>query len=238
MKNQIIASVLIIISSCAVNAATYTPIDLAPYQNFVSNDPVFTDRFPNGDQVLGGVPFVNLLPGTSSDPLNIGSRSFWNAFAEPRAIDIAVNVFGVTEVHTLLNTFWGEQEAGTLAHIEFSGSDGAFASIPLDGNADIRDYNNSTYANSINGTTTTQVFLDPNGQRIDKQVFYLGADFSDEILTKIRLVDDGAFEVQRLFALGLTVGREASSAVPDHGMTLALLGAASGMLGIVRKRYS
>ena len=42
-----------------------------------------------------------------------------------------------------------------LAAIEFVGSEGAFHSIELDGNDDIRDFNQSSYTNSINGTSAT-----------------------------------------------------------------------------------
>ena len=146
-----------------------------------------------------------------------------------------MSVFGATEVHSLMNTYWGQFGPSSYAAVEFVGSDGAFYHQDLIGGVDLRDYNqNPSYPNTINGTTTTEVFNNSIGQRLDKQFFDLPASFADETLTTIRFIDNGAADVQRIFVAGITVG--ATQGVPDGGATLALMGVAVGALITLRRR--
>ena len=158
----------------------------------------FEPGFPSGPQIFGGVPFA--IPATG---FNI-----WASYnvGLPASRLLPVNVFGVDKVHTLMNTYWGEQAPGTLAAIEFNGSAGAFYHYDLDGNVDIRDWNNwPTTTNSINGTTTVNALTLANGSRLDRQTFTLPPEFHSQTLTSVRLIDNGAAGTQTIFLAGLTV---------------------------------
>jgi hypothetical protein len=157
------------------------------------------DGYPEGDNlVLGGIPF-QIPPGVN----NI----WWSGFEnneQPEAIEVAVNLRFVREVHTLINTGWGAG-GGPYAYLEFFGSAGTYYKKDLYGNVDIRDWYNGGYTNGINGTTTTNVFWQDN-RRIDKQVISLPQEFARQTLVKMRMVDNGANGFQRTYLQGLTVG--------------------------------
>ncbi len=154
--------------------------------------------FPVGLVTLGGVPFN--IPATG--------RNFWHSVSaagpNPRSIDITPSRPGVVEVHTLINTYWGQPGPASYAWLEFFGSDGAYFRKNLIGNVDIRDFNQLFFTNNINGTTTTNVFT-VGSHRLDKQRIDLPADFHDETLVKIRLSDNGSDGSTRVFLAGVTV---------------------------------
>jgi hypothetical protein len=147
---------------------------------------------------LGGVPFE----------IPTQANNYWHSEHadgdNPRSIDIFVGRPDVREVHTLINTYWGQSGPGSYAWLEFFGSDGAYFRKDLVGNEDIRDFNQLWFTNSINGTTTVNVVL-IGSHRLDKQAIALPADFQDEELSTIRLSDNGAYNWQRVFLAGVTV---------------------------------
>ena len=174
--------------------ASFTTIQFARTWRMQSFEP----GFPSGPQTFGGVPFA--IP---SSGFNI-----WASYnvGLPATRTFPVGVFGVDRVYTLMNTYWGETGPGTLAAIEFNGSEGAFYRYYLDGNVDIRDWNawpQST--NSINGTTTVNALTLGNGSRLDRQTFTLPPEFRSQTLTSVRLLDNGAPGTQTIFLAGLTV---------------------------------
>jgi hypothetical protein len=182
------------------------------------------NTYPTGNQNLGGVPFQ--IPS--------GANNYWNASVagggNPRLLEVPVSLFGVTQVHTLINTSWGTTDSG-VASVEFLGSDGAFFAVDLIGGDDIRDYNqNPAFPSTINGITTVEVFSNGVGQRLDKQVFDLPADFLDETLELIRFSDNGADGYSRIFVAGITAATDNATDVPDAGSSLALLGVALSVL--------
>lgn len=172
---------------------------------FVGQDP---DSFSGGISyhatgtiTLGGVPFS--IPDAG---LN-GWNSQKAAGPNPRSITIPVNLSGITEIDTLITTYYG-QPGPALATIEFFGTNGACYEKDLIGGVDVRDYNNDGFTNTINGTTTTQVLTWQdfgNGQRLDKQQYRLPSSFNNQTLTSIRLSDvGGGTLVQRLVLVGVT----------------------------------
>ena len=156
--------------------------------------------YPTGEQLLGNIPFTIPTVENNMWCSDIGSKP------NPRYIEINVDKIGVSEVHTIINTFWGQAGPNSYAYIEFIGSGEAYYKVDLVGNIDIRDYNQASWTNHINNSTTIEVFNNNKGQRLDKQVFTLPDAFLVQKLNYIRLVDNGSSSFQRVFLFGITVG--------------------------------
>jgi len=153
---------------------------------------------PTGNVNFGGIPF-----SLGSTPMSWNSSIAAGGGSGTVNLDINVNIFGVNEVHTLISTWWGT--TGNYASLTFYGSNGTTYTKSLYGNSDIRDYLNGSYTNSINGTTSTQVWA-ASIYRIDKQKILLPTAFESETLVKIRLSDWGNASLQRTFLSGVAVG--------------------------------
>ena len=181
-----------------LETTTFSPIDFSGEMNFRWQNIAAMAAIPVGEVQLGGVPFSIPTSGNNA----------WHAHhdsgANPRVVEISVDVPMATEVYTLLNAFWGETSPGTFASIEFIGSDGAFYAVDLDGDDHVRDWNEATWANNI--VNAVEVWTSSSGkQHLDMQTFVLPADFHDETLQMIRIVDNGSDGVQRVGLTGLTV---------------------------------
>ena len=106
-------------------------------------------------------------------------------------LTIPVGVQGVTSVFTLLNSMWGQFGPQAYLFVTFEGSDGASWTVPLVGNVNVRDYNNDGGDNSINNTSTVQVWTNGEGQRVDRQEYILPAAFATQVLTRVAITDTG-----------------------------------------------
>ncbi len=175
-----------------------------------------SNTFLVGNLTFNGVPFN--IPETGNN--------IWDSYSatgtNPRFIDISINKFGITEVHTLINSSYGQRGPNSYAFIEFFGSTGAYLKVNLIGNDNIRDYNQSYWTNTINGITTIEVFNDGSGHRRDKQLFTLPSEFSTQQLEKIRLSDNGGTDFQRVFLTGLTVVSGTPSQTQTGSLTVTL----------------
>jgi hypothetical protein len=116
-----------------------------------------------------------------------------------------------------MNSTWGAPGPNSYAYLEFFGSGGAYFRKDLVGNIDIRDYGHPGFTDTINGTTTINVYRQPiPGQptgywTLDKQEIDLPDAFHTQTLDRIRVVDNGAnyseglSYAQRVFLYGVTV---------------------------------
>lgn len=205
--------------------SVYQPVDISSHFNWrIQTLLGQAPSFPDGPVEFNGVRFDRPASGDNSwnERYAVGGTS-----AGLLTFDIVVGVFGVTDVFTLINTMGGEQVAGTLATLEFHGSGGAVFQYQLDGNDDIRDYFFGEYTNTINGTSTVNVFGAGSGiydaVRLDMQTIVLPAEFSNQTLDFIRVLDNGGTAetgYQRLIISGVTV--EATGGIPEPSLALVL----------------
>ena len=154
--------------------------------------------YPTGNQNFAGVPFT--IPAS-------GNNIVWNNDGPSTGTitrTIPVNLSGVTEIHTLMNTTFGQQGPDSYLQLRFIGSAGADYTKSFIGNVDVRDLYNGTWTNSINGTTTVNVFNTALNYRIDKQTISLPPEFATQTLTSIQMIDTGHFDFQRGILYGIT----------------------------------
>lgn len=234
MNNKMIRILLAIglvlmLSVTAWCQVSYHPVNLATYANFDLN--YDGTAYPDGRTNLGGIPF---------DIPTVGYSEWCAQYAtgaNPRILDIDVGLSSAVEVQTLINTAWGQPGPSCYCWLEFFGSEGAYYRKDLIGDVDLRDIRENTWTNTINGTTTVNVWqgVSPSigaMHRTDKQSILLPAAFQSQRLVRVRLTDVGDEGFQRVLIYGLTVGT-----VPEPSSVLALLCGIAGLGGMSRLRY-
>jgi hypothetical protein len=166
-----------------------------------------------GIKTLGGVPFDLLSPS--------GKNAWDSAFGtvpgvrSTKTLNLPLNIFGATNVYTLINTNWGV-EGSTMVSLGFLCSDGMKHTVTLKSGDDIRDWNTLSYVKTINERSTQNMTPELKDRRIDRQQIVLPKAFAERTLTKIVLTDSGVTGkdddnfnkrvlAQRTFLLGLTV---------------------------------
>lgn len=221
-----------VVALAGAASAQYHTIDFSDQFNDVRSTLVNGSTMPFGPQMFSHGS--NLVPVEMS---STGGSGLWSWAAStaaggssnPVSLDVPVNLHGVVTVFTLINTYWGNHNPNGLASVTFNATGGLSQTFVLVGGVDIRDYNqNPSYTNTINGTTSQQVFDNGLNQRLDMQRYDLDAAFAHETLTSIVVSDYGAQGVQRVFVTGITAMVPAPAALP--------LLAAAGVLSTRRRR--
>jgi hypothetical protein len=206
--------------------ATFIPVDFSSSHNVRIQDR--NSSFPEGDIILGGIPFEIPVGGynewSSGDGRGGGSGNDGQWI-----LDVPVNASAIRTVYTLINTHWGTTQSGRMI-VEFFGSDGAYFSKDLIGSDDIRDWN-LHYGDQINGVTTVNVVYESAGHdgdpdAMDMQIFELPIDFYSETLQTIRVTDNRTTFIHSGLVSGITV-------VPEPA-TIMMLGL--GGLVLLRRR--
>lgn len=200
-----------------VTVTSYTQLDISPFLNMRIQDNGYwaTQSYQGGPIGVDGVPFNLPLTGNSSWLSHYDSAGNYNAGES--VLELDVGLYGATEVHSLINSYWGETGPGVRAHVEFIGSDGAFYRFDLDGNDDIRDFNQNHYTNNINGVTTVNaISFSGNQDRLDKVKMTLPDEFATQTLERIRFVDNGSSGFQMIFVSGVTVATETPIGDSNH----------------------
>lgn len=213
--------------------STFVTVDLSPYANTrIQNYQPSSAGYPEGMVTLGGIPF-NIQ--------TVGGNNAWNAEVVsgpyPHVLAIPLSIAGATEVHSLINTFYGQPGPTSYITLEFFGTGGAYFKKELIGNVDVRDHFYAFWTNSINGTTTTNVYSSGGGflseSRLDKQEIDLPAVFAGETMTEFRLTSTGGVLISDASIQGLTVvAAEAIQTVTLGTSPAALNLAANGAMTV------
>ena len=164
-----------------------------------------------------------------------------------------MGVFGVTDVYTLINGF-GPNANQTGATVTFTGSAGASETFSLVNGINVRDFYQGAYANTINGTTTQQVFsmVDQGGANtgstpqtssansgssgtyvLDAQHFTLDPTFATQTLTGITITNGSGSSANFLSAVTVASPVPEASSFVSLGLMLAL---GLGGLAVARRR--
>lgn len=194
------------LSLTGVTFGRYTQLDISPYANFNWNNAIggWTPAPLTGSPAFyRGIPFN--LPALGNNAWNANFATGGN----PRIADFTLDCpVKVDSVYTLINTYWGEQAPGTMAQIDFVFADNSVYTKHLDGNSDIRDYINNSWANNINNTTTVNVYsgtASGRPSRLDMQQIAIPAPFNNKHLKQIKVIDNGANGVQRIVLNAITI---------------------------------
>jgi hypothetical protein len=201
-------------SASARRGAAYSPVDFSPKANFTwvrpERDPdgakgTYFPHGPVGSVTLGGIPF-NIRS-------NAAGFQAWNGYEASGggvgtvSITTPVNIYGATDVYTLINTYWGTS-SGSYTALVFTGSGGAKYTDHLVEGSDIRDW---CCVGSIKGTSTINVYsvahspINEARGFLDMQHIVLPPVFATQTLTSIKVVDSGATGLQRTVLDGVTV---------------------------------
>jgi len=208
----------LILTGSTLAAPAYYPIDISSKCNARLQSIAWGQgaQYPEGAVMLGSVPFNIQTAG--------GNNIWWARPVPPdaqgqRSIIIPINMNGITEVHTLINTTNGLPGPAAYACIEYFGSSGAYYRQDLIGNSDIRDYLLGNLTNNINGTSTINVFKAGSGfhneVRLDKQCIHLAqcaTAFATQRLDHIVISDWGGSN-QEIFIAGITLSQEISNPI-------------------------
>ena len=212
----------------SVSAETFYQVNFSSQANYSWPGSGALPGAPTGAVTLGGTPFNITSNGAGEQAWNSAIAD--NNGNDPESIIINTNVYGATNVYTLINTWYGMFGPTSYAWLNFTGSDGAYYTKYLVGNVDIRGYEtiDDEGPSSINGTTTINVFNCPSDNfgrpgRLDMQNIALPSAFATQTLTTIELVDNGGYNIQRAILDGVTVG------VPEPS-TFVLLGSGAVVL--------
>lgn len=205
-------------------------VDLSPYANTrIQNYQPSAAGYPEGMVTLGGVPF-NIQA--------VGGNNAWNAELvagpQPHVLSVPLSIANATDAYTLINTFYGQPGPASYVKLEFFGTGGAYYAKDLIGNVDVRDHFFAFWTNSINGTTTTNVYSSGGGllqeSRLDMQHLALPASFLGQTLTEFRLTSTGGVLISDASIQGLTIMAQEQVVPEPPGAALAGI-AAVALLG-------
>ncbi len=235
MKNKF--SLIIMLSaltaSTPIFASTYTPLslptlntDIRTYTSAGSEfAPLFTQ--PVTPNTLGGTPFDLQLSASGN-----------NAFIGPGSLVIPVNVYGVDNVDTLINSIYGTTGT-TTGSITFNGSVSSYTVDLIEGD-NVRDHFYGNYVNTTSSPDVTQAVFginSPGNEHLDMQNFILPSVFNTQMLDSITFDSYGyGNPLGTPFIVGATaVSNVAATPLPASGLLMLSALALTGIIGLRRR---
>lgn len=191
-----------------------------------------------GDYMFGDVPYRIGTPDV--DGFNIWHSADYPPQQRTQTYELPINVFGATEVYTVMNIWWGVAQS-QVATVEFFGSAGATYTKALVVGEDLRDHVVGGFVDTVNGTSTIQVFQDAidDGEahvRLDRQTFVLPAEFTNQTLERM-VITNLTSVVAETDGQGQTFLVAATVAAVPEPQSYALMLAGAGLLAWrMRKR--
>jgi hypothetical protein len=205
-----------LIASLGVSAqAGYTSLTLPDLNTDIrtwTDGSTYNPLFP-GDHTWNGVPFTLAVDAQ-------GHTAWWRSGNAPESLTIPVNVFGVTEAYTIINSAYGSLGT-TDGLVEFFGSGGSHYSVPLVQGDNLRDHFDGGFNNTIDGIHALPAFnIGPGRARLDMQLYTLPDSFASETLTSIRFTSGAASASGTPFLAAATVETPSGPTVPVPGALL------------------
>jgi|GEM_PF-3767370 len=182
----------------------YDTLDFSEQFNFNNTVNYYEySNIPTGNQVFDNVPFY-IYPFHSE-------FNGWNANYVKRKnpIVLTLNTKGklISAINLLANTYWGKL-GSDFNTVQFWSSGKLIYQKDLIGGQDIRDYHGNPYfVNSINNTTTTNVWIKTIRKgttilRLDKIRIELPKASN---VDKVLIIDNGKLKESRIFVLAATI---------------------------------
>ena len=237
-----IISAFILLGSAAVSTASlaFKTIDLQAIglgNASVGNiGPVTESNFPYGNPSdLGGVPFIITNEANQLWASAFAENGNWGTVSQTFPMSVE-DIYGF---YTIANTWWGA-DGGTFVTYTFNFDDETSYTLSLTNGIDLRDFNKGTtvWANTINGTTTKQVYDDPSTvYQLDRQWIDLaGAGYGGKNLESFTITDTGGDSISRIFLVAATaqVG-QAGEAIPETSSAILTIIAFSFSIGRRRR---
>lgn len=221
-----LSALALLLGTAQLAMAAYTTV---PLPMLDTNIATWTDGarynlvFP-GNQLWNGVPFA-LVNDNNNNKVMMNSAT------------IPVNVYGVTDAYSLINTAYGRKDS-VNGLMEFYGSDGAYYQMQLIQGMNVRDHYWGGFNNSIDGVNGVYAWNSnvPGQSHLDMQIYHLPASFADETLLNIVFTNYWQNSGGNPFLAGLTVnGSDLPAGTPvPVAAPLAMIG--MGALAIFRKQ--
>lgn len=190
---------------------------------------------------MNGVPFI----------VTQDNGQVWNAYWAsggngPGSVTVTFPIVAndIYGFYTVANTYWGV--AGTFTKYRFDFAPDGNTSTPdffetlLTNGVHLRDFNRftNTFQNTINNTTTIQVYQDPFTQtQLDRQWFDLNAEgFGGRNLQSFSITDTGGANVSRIFLVAATAQTGQAGMIPEPSTFSFLVLGIGGLVALRRVR--
>ena len=235
MKTIFVLFAALVNGGIVAQAQSFTYVSIQGTHNIQTN---LINTFPTGTFIANNTlatPFnISSAPGNCGPAKNAPCNYFDGFAAAGASVTLDVSVADATDVYTLMNAY--SPPAGQkIATIQFVGSGGASVTFPLVAGQDIRDYNQSIFANTlmngIPGVEALNAFScnDPatclgsggtgnvqtgghNNYVIDEQHYSLGTALSGQTLTKIIITDTHTGSTPAVLGVTVESGSPAGAA--------------------------
>jgi hypothetical protein len=206
-------------------SAAYTTLTLPTLNADIrtwTDGSAYDSLFPS-TQTWNGVPFSLASPDSK------GNTVFYDD-----TLAIPVNVYGVTNAYTIINTAYGS-DGSDVGQVEFVGSAGADYIVQLVEGTNVRDHYDGYFENTIDGITALPAY-NRRGfgyAGLDMQIYNLPSAFATQTLSEIIFSSNQLGYYGQPFIAAATV---ASNPVPIPGALLLLAPGLAGFAAI-RKRF-